>query len=207
MIHTLQRDAVVMNKRHEAPLSGEDVQGFEQDLPGVNTAGFNTTSISSMPLEVCMTINDHWGYSATDRNTKSTRNLVHILARSASAGANYLLNIGPTAEGEIVPLHAQRLAGVGDWLTVNRESIYGTRTGVVPPSASLVSTRNGDTHYIHSLDYISDSLTLKGLPDTIKSARLLHNGEVLDLEKREGEIVVTIPEAGRDPIDTVVVLS
>lgn len=106
-----------------------------------------------------------------------------------------------------MPIHAQRLAGVGDWLKVNGASIYGTRAGVVPPSASLVSTRSGDTHYVHSLDYISDSLTLKGLPDTIQGARLLHNGEVLDLDKREGEMVVTIPEAARDPFDTVVVLS
>ncbi|MBZ0287725.1 MAG: alpha-L-fucosidase, partial [Anaerolineae bacterium] len=155
----------------------------------------------------CMTINDHWGYSEADRNHKSTRNLVHILARSASAGANYLLNVGPTPQGEILPVHAERLAGVGDWLKINGESIYETRAGVVPPSSSVVSTRSGDTHYIHVLDYISDCVALKGLPDTIHEARILHNNEVIDLEQRDGAWVVTIPPAARDPLNTVVVLS
>ena len=51
-----------------------------------------------------MTINDHWGYSADDSNTKTTRYLVQLLVRSASVGGNYLLNVGPTALGEIVPI-------------------------------------------------------------------------------------------------------
>ncbi|MEO8607602.1 MAG: alpha-L-fucosidase [Chloroflexota bacterium] len=207
MIHTLQPDAIIVNNHHEEPHPGEDIQGFEQDLPGVNTAGFNTTSVTQLPKEVCMTINDHWGYAATDRNHKSTRNLIHILTRGASGGANYLLNVGPTALGEILPVHAARLAGVGDWLNVNGESIYGTRAGVIAPTASVVSTRNGDTHYIHILDYLSDCVTLKGLPDTIQNARLLRTGASIDLERRDAEIVLTIPESARDPINTVVVLS
>ncbi|MFN2234049.1 MAG: alpha-L-fucosidase, partial [Anaerolineales bacterium] len=61
IIRDLQPDAVIHNNRHDQPLPGEDVQGFEQDLPGDNTAGFNTTEIYDMPIEVCMTINDNWG--------------------------------------------------------------------------------------------------------------------------------------------------
>jgi len=114
MIHTLQPHAIIHNNRHAKPLPGEDVQGIEQDLPGFNTAGFNTTTIYDLPLEVSMTINDHWGYSSGDRNTKSTRHLVHLFARSASVGANFLLNVGPNPLGEIVPLHAERLHRVGE---------------------------------------------------------------------------------------------
>ena len=124
MIHTLQPNAIVLNNRHEEPLPGEDVQGFEQDLPGMNTAGFNPATIYDLPLEVCMTINDHWGYARDDDNVKSARRLVHILARSASVGANFLLNVGPTPEGEILPMHAMRLRQVGDWLKLNGASIY-----------------------------------------------------------------------------------
>src|SRR5690606_33430163 len=138
---------VVLNNRHDQPLPGEDVQGFEQDLPGLNSAGFNSTTIYDYPLEVCMTINDHWGYSAADRNTKSVRHLVHLLVRSASMGGNYLLNVEPTAQGEIVPRHAARLRGVGEWLKANGEAVYGTRRGVIAPTATTVSTRRGDTHY------------------------------------------------------------
>jgi alpha-L-fucosidase len=207
MIHTLQPDAVIHNNRHDKPLPGEDVQGFEQDLPGMNTAGFNETTIFGLPIEVCMTINDHWGYSAGDYNTKSARNLVHILARSASVGGNYLLNVGPTAEGEIVPQHAERLRGVGRWLQANGESIYGTRAGAIAPSAVAVSTRKGDTHYVHLLDYVSDSVTLKGAPGGITQARLLTNGETVRMERRGDDLVLTVPDTQRDPINTVVVLT
>jgi alpha-L-fucosidase len=61
MIHELQPQAVIQNNRHARPIPGEDIQGFEQDLPGENTVGFNTTQIYDLPLEVCMTINDNWG--------------------------------------------------------------------------------------------------------------------------------------------------
>ncbi len=109
MVHTLQPNAIIHNNRHVQPLPGEDIQGFEQDLPGQNTAGFNPTEIYNLPLEVCMTINDSWGVDSRDDNHKSTRQLIHILTRCASQGANYLLNTGPTASGEILPVHVNRL--------------------------------------------------------------------------------------------------
>ncbi len=207
LIHTLQPNAVVINNRHEDPLPGEDIQGFEQDLPGVNTAGFNTTTISPLPLEVCMTINDHWGYSAADANTKSTRHLVHLLVRSASVGGNYLLNVGPTALGEIVPTHAARLRGVGEWLKVHGESVYGTRVGAIAPTEHTVSTRKGDTHYLHVLNYISDCVSVADMPSGVTQARVLHNGAPVSLEQKDGKTVLCIPEANRDAFDTVVVLS
>ena len=207
MIHTLQPNAVVLNNRHAQPLPGEDIQGFEQDLPGLNTAGFNTSTVYDFPLEVCMTINDHWGFSADDSNTKTTHHLVHLLVRSASVGGNYLLNVGPTALGEIVPIHAARLRGVGDWLKVNGESVYGTRAGAIPLGAGVVSTRKGDTHYVHALDYSSDCVTLTGVPNSVESARLLRDGSAIQIQRRDNKCLLYVPEAQRDPIDTVIVLS
>lgn len=207
MIHTLQPHATVHNNRHAAPLPGEDVQGFEQDLPGANTAGFNVTQALDYPLEVCMTINDHWGYSAEDRNTKSVGHLVRLLVKSASAGANYLLNVGPTALGEIVPEHAARLRGVGDWLKVNGESVYGTRAGAISTSAGCVSTRKGDTHYIHLLDDISDAVTLTHVPQTITKASLLRDGSPVEMLWQDETLVLVVPPDQRNPYDTVVVLS
>jgi alpha-L-fucosidase len=176
-------------------------------LPGLNTAGFNTTLITELPLEVCMTINDHWGFSANDHNTKSTENLVHLLVRSASVGGNYLLNVGPTALGEIVPQHAERLRGVGQWLKTNGESVYGTRAGVIPPTAVAVSTSKGDTHYIHILADVSDCVTLTGVPASVKQARLLHNGAEVQIERQDDKFILCVPEDQRVPFDTVVVLS
>ena len=205
MIHTLQPDTVIQNNRHAEPLPGEDIQGFEQDLPGANSAGFNETRVFDVPLEVCMTINDHWGVHTGDENHKSTRQLIHYLVRSASGGANYLLNVGPTAGGEILPAHAQRLREVGQWLATNGAAVYGTRAGKLAPSADVVSTSKGDIHYIHVLNYVSDCITLKGLSGNYQ-ATLLRDGSPVKSVLKEDALVLTIPPEQRDPINTVVEL-
>ncbi len=81
MIHTLQPDAVIHNNRHDQPLPGEDVQGFEQDLPGENSVGFNETRIFDMPIEVCMTINDHWGFH---RRRRKPQEHAHAAAQAGA---------------------------------------------------------------------------------------------------------------------------
>jgi len=216
MIHTLQPHCIIHNNRHEEPLPGEDVQGFEQDLPGENSTGFNATTIYGLPIEVCMTINDHWGFSKEDRNTKSVRRLVHVLARSASVNGTLLLNVGPSPEGEILPQHAERLRGVGEWLAANGESIYRTRAGVIPPTRVSVSTRRGDTHYVHLLDNESDCLNLTGVPATVTGARLLATGEPLEMRRvgnnffvslESDRVEIYVPPEKRDSCDTVVVLA
>jgi alpha-L-fucosidase len=207
MIHTLQPDAVIHNNRHEKPLPGEDVQGFEQDLPGENTAGFNETRIFDLPIEVCMTINDHWGYHADDDNHKSTRTLIHKLVRSAAFGGNYLLNVGPTPQGEILPVHARRLREMGAWLAKNGGSIYGTRKGAIAGTADAVSTRRGDVHYLHLLNYVSDCVTV-ALPEGVEMrlSASLTDGTPVAAKQIGGKLTLTIPADKRDVMDTVVML-
>ena len=208
MIHTLQPHAVVMNNRHAEPLPGEDVQGFEQDLPGQNTAGFNTTTVSRLPMEVCMTINDSWGVNEQDENHKSSGHLIRTLVKAASVGANYLLNVGPTALGEILPVHAERLRAVGQYLRANGDSVYSTRAGLIPPAANgtSVSTRNGDTHYVHVLDYVSDCVTLRGVPPGVAQGTLLKDGSSVKSMVQGENTVITIPPGQRDEADTVIKL-
>ena len=207
MIHTLQPDAIVENNRHDKPHPGEDVQGFEQDLPGENTAGFNPSEIYGLPMEVCMTINDHWGYHAGDENHKSGSRLVSLLARSASVGSNLLLNVGPTQLGEILPVHAERLREVGAWLRKYGESIYGTRGGTIQGGGVAFSTRRGDTHYVHVLSYPSDCVRLKRAPKSVSKAVMLKHGSPVHMAWQGEDLVLTIPPAQRDPIDTVVKLA
>ncbi|HEY6181896.1 MAG TPA: alpha-L-fucosidase, partial [Terriglobales bacterium] len=71
LIHKLQPAALIGSNHHHKPFKGEDFQMFEKDLPGANTAGFNQTSISTLPLETCETINGAWGYNQNDHNFKS----------------------------------------------------------------------------------------------------------------------------------------
>jgi alpha-L-fucosidase len=205
MIHELQPMAVIQNNRHAKPIPGEDIQGFEQDLPGENTVGFNTTQIYDLPLEVCMTINDHWGVNNSDENHKSVGRLVHVLARTASLGGNYLLNVGPTAAGEILPVHVDRLRKVGGWLKQHAEAIYGTRTGQIHGSG-IASTRRSDTHYVHVLEYTSDYASLEDVPEDIAHAALL-DGSPVKMFRQADKTILVLPEPQRDPYCTVVKLT
>ncbi len=82
--------------------------------------------------ETCMTINATWGYKSTDNNHKSTETLIRNLCDIASKGGNYLLNIGPTAEGLVPQPHVERLLEMGKWLKVNGEAIYATGPNPFP---------------------------------------------------------------------------
>jgi alpha-L-fucosidase len=76
--------------------------------------------------ESCMTINGTWGFKSYDHNWKTPETLIRNLCDIASKGGNYLLNVGPTAEGEIPSESLARLAAIGKWMKVNGEAIYGT---------------------------------------------------------------------------------
>src|SRR5256885_14581825 len=96
LIHRLQGQALVGSNHHLKPFDGEDFQMFEKDLPGRNTAGFNSKSeIGHLPLETCDTINGAWGYNAADKRFKGAKDLIHYLVRAAGNNANFLLNVGP----------------------------------------------------------------------------------------------------------------
>jgi alpha-L-fucosidase len=157
-------------------------------------------------MEVCMTINDNWGIHGQDENHKSAGYLMRTLVKAASVGANYLLNVGPTALGEILPVHAQRLRAVGEWLSLHGESVYRTRAGAIPPAVdqSYVSTCNVETHYVHVLDYVSDCVTLRGVPVGLTNASLLKDGSQVKSTIRGENLVITVPPHQRDESDTVI---
>jgi len=84
LIHQLQPAALIIPNHHQTPRPGEDVQTFERDLPGSNTAGFNTTFISKdIPLESSDTLNGAWGFNIGDSNYKSPADLERRLIRAA----------------------------------------------------------------------------------------------------------------------------
>jgi alpha-L-fucosidase len=206
LIHKLQPAALIGSNHHHAPYDGEDFQMFEKDLPGANTAGFNQTSISKLPLETCETINGAWGYNQSDKNFKSVPTLIHYLVRAAGANANFLLNIGPMATGQVQPDFVERLHAIGLWMQKNGETIYGTRGGPITPRSWGVSTQKGDTVYLHVLDWKDEYLALPQLPG-ITGAHLFGTSAKLELHSLNGGMLLRLPdEASRDPIDTIVVL-
>lgn len=181
------------------------MQTFEQDLPGANTAGFNTSQIGSLPLETSLTMNDSWGFNIGDRKFKSAREIIGYLARAAGADANLLLNVGPRPDGTIQPEAVERLKEVGSWMANNSESIYGTRGGPVPPRAWGVTTRRDRRVFVHILDWPDRVLSLPTWGEQVVSAHLLGTGEQVRVTRSDDALTLTLPRAPDGP-DVVVVL-
>jgi alpha-L-fucosidase len=205
LIHRLQPSALIGNNHHHAPLPGEDFQMFEQDLPGQNSAGFNTAGISQLPLETCETINHSWGYTRDDQDYKSASQLIQMLVRAAGANANFLLNVGPTAEGVIQPEFATRLQAMGRWLKTHGETVYGTREGPISPRSWGVSTAKGNYIYLHILDWQEPYLVLPLLP-RMKAAWAFDTHRKVQLRAIPGAVLLTVPPARAGAIDRIVVL-
>ena len=81
---------------------------------------------SALDWESCMTMNDTWGFKKNDHHWKSAEVLIHNLIDVTAKGGNYLLNVGPTAEGLIPKPSIDRLKQIGKWLKINGEAIYAT---------------------------------------------------------------------------------
>jgi alpha-L-fucosidase len=206
LIHKLQPAALIGNNHHVKPFDGEDFQMFEKDLPGHNSAGFNEQSvIGNLPLETCDTISGAWGYNATDKKYKSTRQLIHYLVKASGYGANFLLNVGPMPDGTIQPEFTKRLAEIGEWLKKNGESVYGTRGGPFQPRNWGAVTEKGNKLYVHVLDWQDDVLAIPQVAN-VKSAVILGSGAKVEVEQVKGATLIRVPQAQRDPIDTIIVL-
>ena len=207
LIHRLQPQALVIPNHHERPRSGEDVQTFEQDLPGGNTAGFNTNYVSdAVPLETSLTMNGAWGFNITDRDFKSVRTLVGYLVRAAGNGGNLLLNIGPRPDGTISPEFSARLDSIGTWLQTFGPSIYATRAGPVTPRSWGATTRRGDTVFVHVLDWPDPQLALPSLGVRVRSVYVLRDKTALRFQESATGVTVTLPAAGANEPDRVIVL-
>ncbi len=206
LIHRLQPAAMVGSNHHVAPFPGEDFQMFEKGLPGQDP--FNKGSgISRLPLEMCQTINNSWGYDQRDKKPKSVKELVHTLVRAAGYGANLLLNVGPRPDGTIQPDHQQRLLAVGEWLRSNGESIYGTRGGPFPPQSwgAVTVSADGGRMFVHVLESEAEVVALPVVDRRIVAAQTL-DGVAVEFFQTDLGAIIRLPDERTDPYDTVVVL-
>jgi alpha-L-fucosidase len=105
------------------------------------------------PWETCMTMGGSWSFNPAD-NYKPARRLIHLLVDIVSKGGNFLLNIGPNAEGDFAPEAYGRLREIGDWLSVNGEAIYGTRP-VAPYKEKKVCFTQGKDGAVYAT-YLGD---------------------------------------------------
>lgn len=208
LIHKLQPAALIIPNHHQTPRPGEDVQTFERDLPGQNSAGFNTTFISTqLPLESSDTLNDNWGFNIGDSKYKSAAEVERRLVRAAGNNSNLLMNIGPYPNGEIDPQFATRLRAVGTWLATYGDSVYGTRGGPIAPADWGVTTQKDDKVYVHVLNWAAPLLALPGIPSKIVTAHTLLDHRSIDFTQSADGVVLKIPAQGKDETDRVIVLT
>ncbi len=166
---------IITNNRLGGKYKG-DTDTPEQHIPA---KGFDDRD-----WEVCMTMNDTWGYKSYDDNWKTTEDLIQKLCDIASKGGNFLLNIGPKPDGTIPQPSIDRLEEIGAWMDINSDSIYGTTAS---PFHRLTWGRctkkihpDGVTLYLHVFDWPQDgNLVVPGLNNMPDSITLLQDGSTL----------------------------
>ncbi len=156
-------------------------------------------------FEVCMTMNNTWGYKTKDTDWKSVRQLLQHLSDISSKGGNFLLNVGPDASGQIPAASVERLQAVGRWMKVNGEAIYATEAGPFPrrlPWGRVTQKRREDggvTLYLHVWEWPADGRILLPTVREIPSAgRLLALSGEVSAEPASDGLQVRLPGAAPD---------
>ncbi len=157
--------------------------------------------------EVPATLNDTWGFKKADHNWKDPRDLVAKLADIVSKGGNYLLNVGPTAEGVIPQASQDILRTIGKWTSVNGESIYGTSPSPFYfPDITWRATVKPGKLYLHILNWPGTSFRFEGLESQVTRAYFLATKARVPFKRAGSALEFTLPEKAVDPYDTVLVL-
>lgn len=214
-VRNLQPDIIINNRvttgrSGMAGMTGEgefsgDFGTPEQEIPATGMPGID--------WESCMTMNDHWGYNKNDKNFKSASEMLRMLADIASKGGNYLLNIGPTADGVFPQESIDRLREIGNWMKINGEAIYSTQASPfksLPWGRCTQKKMTGSTRlYLHVFDWPADQkLVVPGLGNKTIRAYLLSdaNQEELPISPEAGGVAIQLPAQAPDAINSVIVL-
>ncbi|OHB67961.1 MAG: alpha-L-fucosidase [Planctomycetes bacterium RBG_13_60_9] len=167
------------------------------------------TGLPGVDWETCMTMNDTWGFKSYDDNWKSTEQLIQTLVDVASKGGNFLLNVGPTPEGLIPDPSVERLQGMGKWMAVNKESIYGATASPFGRPAWGRCTAQGNKLYLHVFNWPADGRLEAPLAGAeVDKAYLLADKKQAKLATTvsASKVTISLPEKAPDAIDSVVVL-
>ncbi len=197
MVRQLQPDIIINNR-----------SGLEEDLD--TPEQHVTASRSGRGWESCMTIGDSngWGYIRHNPNRKSVTQLLQHLVHAASGEGNFLLNVGPRADGIVPEEDASRLREMGRWMRTNGESIYGSQRCAFDGGIIGTTTAKDHTAYLHVFRWPGEEACIAGVDNEVKSARLLATGQPCTITRASnGRVNIGgLPTDPPDPHDAVIAL-
>ena len=177
--------------------------------------------------ETPATINDTWGYRKDDTNWKSPGQIVFKLVDIVSKGGNYLLNVGPMADGTIPQPSQDILHTVGRWLKVNGEAIYGAHSTpfgeelgepsakgakdvrgaalVYPQTEWRITTKPGKL-YVTFFSEPRAPFPMPAMKNAVKRAYQLADGTPVNVTSENGRVYLNIDRPILDPMATTVVV-
>jgi alpha-L-fucosidase len=193
---------MITNDRLKRPNYPGDFKTPEQRIPDLS-------ELDGKDWETCMTMNGTWGYKSYDDKWKSSETLIRNLLDIASKGGNYLLNVGPKADGEFPAESIERLKDIGVWMKLNGEAIYGSQASPLAPlpwGRCTQKEQNGNTTlYLSVFDWpVDGKLTVPDFHNDVKSAVLLASGKKLSTGIDKDQLVITLPDKAPDAIATVI---
>ena len=192
---------IITNDRLKRPNYPGDYKTPEQRIP-------NLSELDGKDWETCMTMNGTWGYKSYDSSWKSSTTMIRNLLDIASKGGNYLLNIGPKADGTFPQESIDRLKQVGAWMKVNGESVYGTKASPLKPLAWGRCTKKdkggNTTLYLSVFDWPADGkLQVPGVKNAVVSAKLL-GGAAVKTNAIGDVLTINLPAKATNAIASVI---
>ena len=199
IVRQLQPDCLVNSRVSRRGDLGDYGSTGDNAIPGSRRVG---------DWEMPGTMNDTWGYRSDDDHWRSAKTLIQNLVDIVSKGGNYLLNVGPTGEGEFPPPIVERLRAIGDWMKVNSPSLYGTQAGPFGKLPWGRCTVKDETLYLHVFDWPKGPLVLRGLANPVRRAYLLADAGKAPLAavRDGGDLRIDVPAQAPDANVSVVVL-
>lgn len=163
--------------------------------------------------ELCMTMNDSWGYQPTDTNYKTPHMLLRTFVDCLSNGGNMLLDIGPKEDGTIPEEQKAILKEFGRWTTKHKEAVYETRAGIPAEHFQGYTSLNksGDILYLYLPYRPNGCVEVKGLVNKVNRVWVVGSGQMLNYKvynknywsQVPGNLYVEVPDSVLDPQITV----
>ncbi len=157
------------------------------------------------PFEECRGIGSSFGINKEEdcANYLSPKELLETLCSLVSKGGNFLLNIGPDADGTIPVIMEERLLQMGDWLRVNGEAIYSTRVYTKKQQDGVYYTKKGEDVYAIINRFPFGSQVLEHVPYSADlKTTLLGSDAVLEVKDNAGRAEVVFPAINPDTLDS-----